>query len=135
MSGRRGRPGSRAESTVDLARLPKLLLHAEGLAVFAGATVLYFELDYSVVAYLALALAPDLSFAAFAAGPAVGAAVYNPVHTYAVPLILAVIGILGHADVPVQVALIWSAHIGADRMLGYGLKYPTGFKDTHLERV
>jgi Domain of unknown function (DUF4260) len=34
-----------------------------------------------------------------------------------------------------QVGLIWLAHIGIDRVLGYGLKYPTGFKDTHLSRV
>jgi hypothetical protein len=35
----------------------------------------------------------------------------------------------------VQLALIWSAHIGIDRLLGYGLKYPTAFKETHLGRV
>jgi len=34
-----------------------------------------------------------------------------------------------------QLALIWLVHIGADRLLGYGLKYPTAFKDTHLQRV
>lgn len=31
--------------------------------------------------------------------------------------------------------LIWLAHLGFDRMLGFGLKYPTFFKDTHLEHV
>jgi hypothetical protein len=35
----------------------------------------------------------------------------------------------------VSVALVWFAHIGMDRLMGYGLKYPTGFKDTHLQRV
>jgi hypothetical protein len=35
----------------------------------------------------------------------------------------------------VAVALIWFAHISMDRTVGYGLKYPTSFKDTHLERV
>ncbi|MDU3890869.1 MAG: DUF4260 family protein [Serratia liquefaciens] len=29
-------------------------------------------------------------------------------------------------------ALIWGAHIGFDRALGYGLKYASGFADTHL---
>ncbi|KKB35215.1 hypothetical protein QY97_01956 [Bacillus thermotolerans] len=33
------------------------------------------------------------------------------------------------------VGLIWSAHIGMDRAIGYGLKYSTHFKDTHLNRV
>ena len=32
-------------------------------------------------------------------------------------------------------ALIWLAHIGVDRMLGYRLEYPSAFKDTHLQRV
>ena len=32
-------------------------------------------------------------------------------------------------------ALIWIAHIGLDRALGYGLKYATGFGDTHLGRI
>jgi hypothetical protein len=29
-------------------------------------------------------------------------------------------------------SFIWIAHIGFDRMLGFGLKYPTHFKDTYL---
>ncbi len=48
---------------------------------------------------------------------------------------LAVAGVLADADVAIQVALVWLAHIGFDRFLGYGLKYPSGFKDTHLQRL
>ncbi|RKQ33951.1 DUF4260 family protein [Oceanobacillus halophilus] len=33
------------------------------------------------------------------------------------------------------VGLIWTAHIGMDRMIGFGLKYPTAFKDTHIQRI
>jgi hypothetical protein len=29
-------------------------------------------------------------------------------------------------------SLIWTAHIGFDRLLGFGLKYSNRFKDTHL---
>jgi hypothetical protein len=57
------------------------------------------------------------------------------VHTYVGPIALGVAGIVGGYETAVQVALIWLTHIGVDRMLGYGLKYPTGFKDTHLQRV
>ena len=32
----------------------------------------------------------------------------------------------------VAVGTIWFVHLGADRALGYGLKYATGFGDTHL---
>ena len=31
--------------------------------------------------------------------------------------------------------MIWLAHIGIDRALGYGLKYSTGFGFTHLGRI
>ena len=42
---------------------------------------------------------------------------------------------LAETDVAIQLALIWLTHIGVDRAVGYGLKYPTDFKDTHLQRV
>jgi hypothetical protein len=116
-------------------RFPALLLRVEGFAVLAGSLVVYFDLEYGVLALLLLFLAPDISLLGYLAGPRVGAIAYNAVHTYAGPLVLAVIGVLGDADVPVQVALIWSTHIGIDRLLGFGLKYPTTWRDTHLQRV
>ncbi|MEF9606012.1 DUF4260 family protein, partial [Paracoccus sp. PXZ] len=30
---------------------------------------------------------------------------------------------------------LWLAHVGFDRVLGYGLKLPSGFRDTHLGRI
>jgi hypothetical protein len=68
-------------------------------------------------------------------GLAVFAAAYNAVHTYVGPVALLAVGVLAGESVPTQIALIWLAHIGIDRTLGYGLKYPSGFKHTHLERV
>jgi hypothetical protein len=118
-----------------LARLPPVLLRLEGLAVLGAALVLYFDLDYSIVALGLLFLAPDLSLLGYLGGPAVGALAYNTVHTYVGPLVLAAMGVLGNAEVAIQVALIWSAHIGIDRLLGFGLKYPTSSGDTHLQRV
>jgi hypothetical protein len=116
-------------------RLPRTLLHAEGAAVFIAATALYFHFDYPWWLYLALALAPDLSMVGFLAGARAGSGSYNLVHTYVLPVALAAAGVLFGTDVLVQVGLIWLAHIGADRALGYGLKYPSGFKETHLQRV
>jgi uncharacterized protein DUF4260 len=118
-----------------LDRLPRILLRLEGLAVLVGATALYADGDYSLLAFVLLFLAPDLSFAGYLGGPRVGAVAYNAVHTFVGPVALATVGVLDDAHVPVQVALIWLAHIGLDRALGYGLKYPTAFKDTHLHRV
>jgi hypothetical protein len=76
-----------------------------------------------------------VSFAGYAAGPRVGAIAYNALHTEVLPLPLGAAGAVADADHLVQVALVWLAHIGLDRALGYGLKYPTAFKDTHVQRV
>jgi hypothetical protein len=115
---------------------PAVVLRLEGLVVGVAAVALYFDGDYAAWAFFAFLLAPDLSFAGYLAGPRVGAVVYNLAHTYVWPVALAAGCLLtGGGGLPVQIALIWAAHIGVDRFLGYGLKYPTAFKDTHLGRV
>ncbi|MBD0337849.1 MAG: DUF4260 domain-containing protein [Thermoleophilia bacterium] len=111
------------------------LLRAEGLVVFVAAIALYFDAGHGWILLVVLALAPDLAMLGYLAGPRAGAIAYDTVHAYALPIVLALAGVLGGFDLAVQLALIWLAHIGADRLLGYGLKYPSGFKDTHLQRV
>jgi Domain of unknown function (DUF4260) len=118
-----------------LDRLPHLLLRLEGLAVAVGAVVLYFHEDFGWILFVALILAPDLSFAAYVFGPRVGAIAYDAVHTEIFPIALGTVGVVADSSAATKIALIWLAHIGADRALGYGLKYPTAFKDTHLSRV
>jgi hypothetical protein len=82
-----------------------------------------------------LFLAPDVSFLGYTGGPRAGAAAYNAVHTYVWPILLASVGVLAEWDPGTTLGLVWLAHVGLDRALGYGLKYPTAFKDTHLQRV
>lgn len=115
--------------------LPRALLHAEGAAVFVAATVLYFRGDHPWWLYLLLALAPDFSMVAYAGGTRIGALGYDAAHTYVVPVALGAGGLLADTGTLVAVALIWLAHIGVDRAVGYGLKYETRFQDTHLQRV
>ena len=114
---------------------PRLLLRIEGLAVAGGALALYFHFDYGWVLLVALVLAPDLAMLGYLAGPRVGAFAYDLAHTEVWPIALAVAGVLAGWPVPIEVALVWLVHIGVDRLLGYGLKYPIAFKDTHLQRV
>jgi hypothetical protein len=116
-------------------RAPRLLLRAEGLVVAVAAFALYFHADYPWWLLVALALAPDLSMVGYLAGPIVGAAAYDAAHTYALPIVLVTVGVIADADIAIRLGLIWFTHIGVDRAIGYGLKYPTGFKDTHLQRV
>jgi hypothetical protein len=110
-------------------------LQLEGAALAAAALVTYTHLGESWWLFALLLLAPDLSFAAYLAGPRVGAVVYNLVHSTIGPILLGTFAYLAGAIPAVAVALIWLFHIGIDRMLGYGLKYGTGFKDTHLGRI
>ena len=114
---------------------PKVFLRAEGLAVFGLSLLLYRLHAGAWLLFVILLLAPDLSMAGYLAGPRSGALVYDLAHTYVGPILLAFYGVLVHAALAESLALIWSAHLGLDRMLGYGLKYGTGFKETHLDRV
>jgi hypothetical protein len=114
---------------------PRILLRAEGLAVAAAAIALYFNADYPWWLLVALVLAPDLSMVGYLAGPAAGALAYDTAHTYVLPIVLVAAGVITDGRIPIELGLIWFAHIGVDRAIGYGLKYPTGFKDTHLQRV
>lgn len=111
---------------------PSRFLRLEGLAVAAAALGAYVLLGGPLWLLVVLALAPDLSMIAYAAGPRRGALGYNIVHSYALPLGLAGLGLWFDAVLALQVAAVWVAHIGVDRLVGYGLKYETGFKHTHL---
>lgn len=107
---------------------------AEGAAVLAAALVAYTFLDASWLLFAALLLAPDLGMLGYVAGTRVGATTYNAVHVYAGPAAAVLVGMAGVAWA-LPVGVIWLAHIGMDRALGYGLKLPTGFKDTHMGRI
>jgi hypothetical protein len=115
--------------------LPRLLLRLEGLAVGVAAAVLYADGDHSWLLFLALVLAPDLAALGYLAGARAGAAAYDLAHTSVWPVMLGLMGVLADEQAAIAVALVWLVHIGIDRALGYGLKYPTGFRDTHLQRV
>ncbi|HKD28001.1 MAG TPA: DUF4260 domain-containing protein, partial [Xanthobacteraceae bacterium] len=106
---------------------PRVLLRLEGACVLIIAIVLYSRLAESWWLFAILFLAPDLSFLGYLAGPRIGAIAYNLLHTIAGPILLALAGLFVPYEPAVAVALIWLAHCGFDRALGYGLKYEAGF--------
>ena len=112
--------------------LPANQLRIEGAAQFALAVWGYRQVDGNWIGFVLLFLVPDLSWLGYLGGSQIGAAVYNIVHNNFFPLALAAVGFVDGDLLAIALALIWFAHIGADRLLGFGLKYPTGFKDTHL---
>jgi len=113
----------------------RTLLRLEGVVLFAGMTLLYGLWEGSWWVYGILFLAPDLSFAAYLGGPKTGAIVYNAAHSYLGPVALMTVGFAMAAPLTLSLAMIWLAHIGIDRALGYGLKYQAGFAFTHLGRL
>jgi hypothetical protein len=113
----------------------RLMLRLEGLALFAGMTLLYAVWGGSWWVYVILFLVPDISFLAYFSGPKFGAMIYNTMHTYLIPVPLMVTGFGLEAPLLLSIAIIWLAHIGIDRALGYGLKYSAGFGFTHLGRI
>ena len=112
---------------------PGWLLKIEGAAGLILAILLYREMDASWLLFALLFLAPDLSMIGYAGGPRIGAMTYNAAHTLVGPFALAAVGVLADQETLTTLAVIWLAHIAMDRMAGYGLKLPTGFKDTHLD--
>ena len=123
------------ESILSMLTKPAVLLRMEGFALLAASVFLYRQIHASWILFAILFLGPDLFMLGYLLNPRVGAAVYNFVHTLFAPAIL--VGVVYFAAQPrlLPFAVIWIAHIGFDRMQGYGLKYPTFFKDTHLQRV
>ncbi|MGA3602954.1 DUF4260 domain-containing protein [Lysinibacillus agricola] len=113
----------------------KLLLHIEGLAVLVLSIYFYFHLQFSWIVFLVLLLAPDLAALGYLKNVKVGSILYNLFHTYTIPVVIMIFALLLHKNIALMLSLIWIAHIGMDRMLGYGLKYPTKFQDNHLNRV
>lgn len=119
-------------------RSNRLLLRLEGAAFAAGALYLYSTLDLSWWLFAALILAPDLSALGYVKSAELGARTYNAAHIWVWPVALGVPGVIllrndpASSPVVLGLALIWAVHIGVDRALGYGLKFPGSFDRTHL---
>ena len=111
------------------------LLRGEGLVLLICAVALYWRAGGDWKLFAGLFLIPDLSFLAYAAGSRLGAATYNAMHATVAPLLLGVSGVVLGQPLAIMLALIWLAHIGFDRALGYGLKHASGFGFTHLGRI
>lgn len=114
---------------------PSLLLRLEGAALLIGCVYAYIHLQASGLMFGVLILAPDVSMLGYLAGAKIGSSIYNLVHIAVWPIALIIFGWATSNGAAVPISLIWLAHIGGDRLLGFGLKYPTEFKDTHLQRV
>jgi hypothetical protein len=114
---------------------PRILLLAEGACLSGSSIWAYSRLGQSWWTFGALLLAPDLAMVGYAANTTAGAAFYNTLHTETPPILLLCTGLARKSNTATGLALCWLAHIGMDRMLGFGLKYGTSFNDTHLGKI
>lgn len=115
--------------------MPRIFLHLEGLALFTASLVLYANQQFSWGTFALFLLAPDLVMIIYALNNRWGQIAYNFAHTTIFPLALAIFSILNTNSLGLQISLIWLAHIGIDRTVGYGFKYPGQFKETHFSRI
>ena len=124
-----GKPRMDARPMIDR---PSLILRLEGALVFAAATFAYGMQGAGWLLYALLFFTPDIFMLGYLRNAVLGARIYNVGHSYLLPAALFIGGFILSSEEASAAALIWLAHIGFDRTVGYGLKYVTGFKHTHL---
>lgn len=121
---------SRATGTV--VGLPRTLLRLEGIGLFVVSIVLFFSQEQPWWLIPLVLFLPDLLMVGYVRGSRVGAPIYNLGHTITLPLLLTAACLWQRWSLGAALGLLWLAHIGMDRALGYGLKYPDSFRHTHL---
>jgi hypothetical protein len=117
---------------------PWLLERLEAACFVAGLIALLWTFGAPWPWLVAGLVLPDLSLAGYLRGPVTGARVYNAVHAWVGPSVLLALALStggGFGGPLVTLALAWGLHVAVDRVLGYGLKLPSGFNDTHLGRI
>ncbi|HEX5590151.1 MAG TPA: DUF4260 family protein [Candidatus Limnocylindrales bacterium] len=110
-------------------------LRLEGVLAFAWGVILWILLNQPLPLFLVLLLVPDVSMVGYLRGPHLGAILYNLVHNWATAGLVLLLGLVAQSGLVTLAGVVLLAHTGIDRALGYGLKYPTTFQDTHLGRI
>lgn len=116
---------------------PDLLLRLEALLVSFAAVLCFAKLHGNWLLFVILLLVPDLSLLGYLTehNERFAAVFYNLVHSYAAPIVVALVAWKLHAIAGEWVATIWIAHIALDRFLGFGLKYAQAPQPTHIQVV
>jgi hypothetical protein len=111
---------------------PKLWLRLEGLVLLITTFFLYAGQHQKWWIYPLLLLLPDIFMVGYLASTKVGAFFYNLGHSYFAPSLVILLFWQANNHQGLAIGVIWLGHIGFDRSLGYGLKYDSNFKHTHL---
>jgi len=114
---------------------PRLILRGEALVVPVASLWGYWHYGAPLLLVPLVLFLPDLFMVGYVASTRVGATIYNTGHSYLAPVALWLVAAVIESPGTKSAALVWAAHIGMDRTLGYGLKYPDSFRNTHLGRL
>ena len=115
--------------------ITRIFLILESVVIFIGALLIYLFLSGNWIIFLVLLFAMDIFAIGYIKNSRIGSIIYNIGHIYVWSIILIVIGILIDLNLLILFSLIWIAHISMDRAMGYGLKYPSDFKHTHMQKI
>ncbi|AEF56286.1 DUF4260 family protein [Marinomonas posidonica] len=111
------------------------LLRLEGLTLLTLSTVAFAHYGIGWKVFALLFLIPDLALIGYLLSNKAGAILYNLTHALIGPACCLCLGLIISDSQFMAIGFIWSAHIGFDRSLGYGLKYSAGFRYTHLGTI
>ena len=111
------------------------IIRLEALLVFILSLICYFFVGESWLLFLVAWIIPDVGMIGYLKNKKLGALFYNTTHTYLFSLSLVSAGYYLDNNILLALGIIFTNHIGLDRFLGFGLKYPNGFKDTHIQRL
>ena len=114
----------------------KTLLKLEEIAIFVGTLLAFYgSVPFPWWLFVILLVAPDLGALGYLAGPRVGACSYNLAHHRGIAVALYFLGIYLEQPMLIWAGLIIFLHSTLDRALGFGLKYPDSFQNTHLGTI
>ena len=114
---------------------PHLWLRLEAATLLVGSLIAYSSTNRSWWLVPIVLFLPDLSMVGYLGAPRLGAIAYNLAHNTALPAVVVALGWWQHESLALALGLVWLAHIGMDRLMGYGLKYNDHFQHTHLGQL
>ncbi|MEN9715132.1 MAG: hypothetical protein RJA35_599 [Actinomycetota bacterium] len=114
---------------------PRVLLRLEGATLFALSIGVFAQQGQPWWLYPALLLVPDIFMLGYLRNAKLGSITYNIGHSYPAAAAVTALGFALGTPSMIAIGAIWFGHIGWDRMFGYGLKYATSFKHTHLGQL
>ncbi|GEN65433.1 MULTISPECIES: DUF4260 domain-containing protein [Chryseobacterium] len=113
----------------------KIQLKLENMAFLVLGILAFARTEYSWWWFIGLFLAPDISMLGYAVNNKVGAFFYNLFHHLGIAIMVYLAGTVLALPYLQMIGAILFSHSAFDRILGYGLKYPDSFQNTHLGKI